>query len=158
MRRLFAGMCDGRAANRRRHRAWLKSPPHYERGNTKKQTTTTIMTEQITVSIDNLYDVRDRIVSLLKGKSYTTTMVRSRGTDISPEQSLERDNNGVYAFELCFTEKPEGRIQVSDSWGVYSIHTGDRVTFGENQLAVEGVCSDGELKNWTFAIEPNNQR
>lgn len=112
------------------------------------------MTEKITLFVDNLQEVRDRIISLLKGRNYTTTINHSLyGIETRSEQRLDRDNDGVYAFKLSFTESPEGCIQLSDSWGSYTIRTPDLITFGENFLIVEGFCSSGDRKHWTFTAE-----
>jgi hypothetical protein len=112
------------------------------------------MNEKLTLSVNNLYQVRNRIISLLKGKRYTTKVNHTLyGLEIRSEQCLDRENDGVYAFQLSFTEIPEGSIQIADSWGCYSIKTPDVITFGENFLIVEGVCSSGHKKHWTFIVE-----
>lgn len=111
------------------------------------------MTETIVLSTDNVHDVRSKIISLLKGKMYTTVTDDYYGINERKEQRLDRQNDGVYAFIAAFTETPEARIQISDSWGVYSVLNSDELTFEENSVTIKGFSSRGCPRQWTFTVD-----
>ena len=110
--------------------------------------------EPITVTLDNLHDICRRIHQVFDDKTYTVisehslyeTKVRNNQR-LCPEDC--RDGNAV----SWWAEGNYGAIMLNDTYGVYSIYPGNRISFARDGFILEGNNRLGDTFRWSFMID-----
>lgn len=108
----------------------------------------------ITVTLDNLHDICRRIHEKFNDKTYTVISEHSLyGTQVRKDQQLTpegcRNRNAV----SWWAEDDYDAIMLNNTYGVYLIYPGNRISFARDGFILEGESRSGDSYRWTFTSD-----
>lgn len=113
--------------------------------------------EPITVTLDNLHDICRCIHQRFDDKTYTVISEHSLyGTTVRNNQRLcpEDCRNGDAVS--WWAEDDYGAIMLNDTYGVYSIYPGNRISFARDGFILEGESRSRDSYRLSFMVDYGN--